>query len=148
VTLGTTLSRASCAMLGVGTLASVAIAQTAPAPKASAPRVTIVSPQNGSFLTGPSVHVVVAAQGIEIAPAAEHRVGTAHHHLFLDADVTSPDVPIPGGLAGIVHLGKGQSEYTFDNVSSGSHRLIDVLADPDHVPLKPMVADTVQFTVQ
>ena len=122
----------------------VAAAQT----PAAAPKTTIVSPKNGDVVTGPSVHVVLAAQGIEIAAAAEKKPGTAHHHLFLDTNLTSPDSAIPFGVAGIVHLGKGQSEYTFDTVAPGSHRLIDVLADPNHVPLKPWVVDTVTFTVK
>ncbi|HXQ29778.1 MAG TPA: DUF4399 domain-containing protein [Gemmatimonadales bacterium] len=115
---------------------------------AAAPKVTIVSPKNGEVVTGPSVHVVLAVQGVEIAPAAEHRPGTAHHHLFLDVNVTAADSAIPAGVAGITHLGKGQTEYTYDTVAPGAHRLIDVLGDPNHVPLKPMVADTVHFTVK
>lgn len=118
---------------------------TAPA---AAPKVTIVSPKNGDVVTGPSVHVVLAVQGVEIAPAAEHRPGTAHHHLFLDVNITAADSAIPAGVAGITHLGKGQTEYTYDTVAPGAHRLIDVLGDPNHVPLKPMVADTVHFTVK
>ena len=99
-------------------------------------------------MTGTSVHVVLEAQGVEIAPAAEHRAGTAHHHLFLDTDLTAPDAAVPVGVPGIVHLGKGQSEYTFEGVAPGVHRLIALLADPNHVPLKPLVADTARFTVK
>jgi hypothetical protein len=91
---------------------------------------------------------VLQATGIEIAPAAAQRAGTAHHHLFLDTDLSAGDVGIPTGNPGIVHLGKGQSEYTFESVKPGKHRLIALLADPNHVPLKPMVADTVRFTVK
>jgi hypothetical protein len=113
-----------------------------------APQVRIVQPKQGATLTGKTVHVVLEAKGIEIAPAAEHRAGTAHHHLFLDTDLTAGDVGIPAGMPGIVHLGKGQSEYTFEAVTPGPHRLIALLADPNHVPLKPLVADTVRFTVK
>jgi hypothetical protein len=110
--------------------------------------VKIVEPKQGATVTGTSVHVVLEAQGVEIAPAAEHRAGTAHHHLFLDTDLTASDVGIPAGMPGIVHLGKGQTEYTFEAVAAGPHRLIALLADPNHVPLKPLVADTVRFTVK
>ena len=110
--------------------------------------VRIVEPKGSSTVTGTSVHVVLEAQGVEIAPAAEHRAGTAHHHLFFDTDLTAADVAIPPGMPGIVHLGKGQSEYTFEGVAPGTHRLIALLADPNHVPLKPLVADTVRFTVK
>jgi hypothetical protein len=137
------------AFLGLGIGSQRAAAQgTAPAAPATPPKVTIVSPKNGDVVTGPSVHVVLTATGVEIAPIAEHRAGTAHHHLFLDTNVTPSDSAIPAGVPGIVHLGKGQSEYTFDTVAPGPHRLIDVLADPTHVPLKPLVADTVKFTVK
>jgi uncharacterized protein DUF4399 len=112
------------------------------------PKLRIVKPKNGATVTGKTVHVVLEAKGIQIAPAAEHRAGTAHHHLFLDTDLTAGDVGIPAGMPGIVHLGKGEKEYTFQAVAPGPHRLIALLADPNHVPLKPLVADTVRFTVK
>ena len=135
----------AAALVWLGAGAQIAAAQAKPA---AAPKVMIVLPKNGAVVTGPSVHVIVSAEGVEIAPVAEHRPGTAHHHLFLDVNVTSPDSAIPAGVPGIVHLGKGQVEYTFDAVPPGPHRLIAVLGDPNHVPLKPMVADTVHFTVK
>jgi hypothetical protein len=133
------------AFLALGTC-SQAVAQGLP--QTTPPKVTIVSPKNGEVVTGPSVHVVLSAQGVEIAPAAEHRAGTAHHHLFLDVNLTPPDSAIPFGVPGIVHLGKGQSEYTFESVAPGLHRLIAVLADPSHIPLQPLVVDTISFTVK
>jgi hypothetical protein len=138
----------SCAVLAAfGALASAQTAAPA-SPRASGPTVTILSPQNGAYLPEPNVHVVVTSQGLAIAPATEHRPGTAHHHLFLDVDVTPADSTIPAGMPGIIDLSRGDTEYTFENVVPGSHRLIDVLGDANHVPLKPMVADTVQFTVE
>jgi hypothetical protein len=44
-------------------------------------------------------------------------------------------------------MGDGSAEYTFENVGPGAHRLIAVVADGVHVPLNPMVVDTVMFTV-
>ena len=52
---------------------------------------------------------------------------------------------VPGS---IVHLGDGSSEFTFENVTSGQHRIIAVVADAVHVPLYPWVVDTVTFTVR
>jgi hypothetical protein len=92
--------------------------------------------------------VKLEAEGVEIAPAAEHRAGTAHHHLFLDVDLGKPDEAIVAGNPYIVHLGKGQSEYTFEGVANGPHRLIAVLADPNHVALQPWVVDTVNFVMR
>jgi uncharacterized protein DUF4399 len=149
------LSRISTLASGVGFVALVASGLGAPAAAAQAAphaapavRVRIVEPNQGGTVTGTTVHVKLEAQGVEIAPAAEHRAGTAHHHLFLDTDLTAADVVIPMGMAGIVHLGKGQTEYMFEGVTAGPHRLIAVLADPNHVPLKPLVVDTVRFTVK
>jgi hypothetical protein len=44
-------------------------------------------------------------------------------------------------------MGTGVSEYTFDSVAPGPHRLIAVIANGVHVPLQPWVVDTVNFTV-
>ena len=149
------MSRMSTLASGVGLVALVAsglgapaaVAQ-APAKAAPAPSVKIMQPKQGATVAGTMVDVVLEAQGVEIAPAAEHRAGTAHHHLFLDTDLTPADVAIPVGMPGIVHLGKGQSKYIFEGVAPGPHRLIALLADPNHVPLKPLAADTVRFTVK
>jgi len=111
-------------------------------------KVRIVSPARDTVLKGTTVTVVLEATGVEIAPVAEHRAGTAHHHLFLDTEVTPVDQPIPVGVAGIVHLGKGQTSYTFENVAPGEHRLIAVLGDINHVPLKPLATDTVRFAIK
>jgi hypothetical protein len=103
---------------------------------ASAPRrEQIVEPKRGAVLTGSTVHVVLAAYGIELAPASAHRPGTAHHHVLLDH-------------RGLCALKNGESEVTFDSLAPGQHRLIAELADPDHNSLKPPVADTVLFTVK
>jgi hypothetical protein len=44
-------------------------------------------------------------------------------------------------------MGDGSSEYIFEGVAPGEHRLIDVLADGVHMPLQPWVVDTIRFTV-
>ena len=149
------MSRMSTLAGGLGFVALVATGVGAPSawaqakPQAApAPRVRIVEPKEGVTVSGTTVHVKLEAWGVEIAPAAEHRAGTAHHHLFLDTDLTAPEMAIPVGTPGIVHLGKGQTEYTFEGLAAGPHRLIALLADPNHVPLKPLVTDTVRFTVK
>jgi len=142
--LASRLGFAAFAAAGLG--ASVATAQCAPKMTA-APKVRIVQPSEGDTIIGSSVLVKLEAEGVEIAPAAEHRAGTAHHHLFLDVDVGKPDEGIPAGNPYIVHLGKGQSEYTFEGVFAGPHRLIAVLADANHVALMPWVVDTVNFVM-
>ena len=109
--------------------------------------VRIVEPADGAALPGPSVRIVLETRGVPLAPAAEQRPGTAHHHLFLDTDLTPPGDTIPAGVTGIIHLGRAQTEFTFDSVAPGPHRVIAMLADAWHVPLKPLAVDTVRFTV-
>jgi hypothetical protein len=109
--------------------------------------VTILEPETSAELMLNSVTVRLAVAGFPIVPAGDMTPGTGHHHLFLDADVTDAGEPIPTVPGSIVHMGNGASEYTFENVSRGQHRLIAVVADGAHVPLQPWVVDTVVFNV-
>jgi hypothetical protein len=115
---------------------------------AAVPTVTIVEPTAEAEVTGPSVLVRLTAEGVEIVPAGEIVPGTGHHHLYLDADLAEAGVPVPTVPGQIIHLGTGVSEYTFENVAPGTHRLIAVVADGVHMPLQPWVVDTVTFTVR
>lgn len=109
--------------------------------------VTIEAPADGATVAGDSVPVTLSASGVEITPATVRRPGTGHHHLFLDTEATPAGDTIPDGTPGIIHLGRGQTAFTFTGVEAGEHRLIALVADADHVPLEPRVADTVRFTV-
>lgn len=111
------------------------------------PAVHIGEPAEGATLSGPAVHVVLEVRGVELAPAADQRPGTAHHHLFLDVDPSPAGEAIPMGVPGFIHLGKAQTEFTIDSVPPGRHRIIAVLADPSHLPLPDAVRDTVFVTV-
>ena len=110
------------------------------------PTVRIVEPAEGSEI-GAAVRVVLETMGIEIVPAAEGRMETGHHHLFLDTDLTPLDEMIPAGVSAIVHKGDGSAEHTFEGLEPGPHRLIALVADPAHVPIDPPIADTVNFVV-
>ena len=109
--------------------------------------VTITGPADGSEVTGQTVVVQLSAT-VPIVPAGEMTAGTGHHHLYLDADLTASDVPVPTVPGSIVHMGDASSEFTFEGVEPGEHRLIAVVADGVHVPLQPWVVDTVTFTVR
>jgi hypothetical protein len=111
-------------------------------------RVVITEPADGAEVVGPGVRVVLAAQGIAIVPATDERPGTGHHHLYLDRDAPLPGDTIPQGVTGIIHLGRAQTEFTFDSLSPGEHRVIAVVANWAHVALDPPVMDTVRFTVR
>lgn len=123
-------------------------AQAAPAAAPATATVTILEPAQGAEVQGPNVLVRLTAEGVEIVPAGEIVAGTGHHHLYLDADLTDASAPVPTVPGQIIHLGTGVSEYTFENVPPGEHRLIAVVADGIHVPLQPWVVDTVTFVVR
>ena len=110
-------------------------------------KVKIVAPANGATVSGP-VKVILQATGVEIVAATVERPGTGHHHLFVDHDLTPADDTIPRGVTGILHLGRGQTEFVLDSLAPGPHRVIAVVANWKHVPLKPLVVDTVRFTVK
>ena len=121
--------------------------QAPPAPAAGGGSVTITEPANMASVTGPRVVVRLAASGVPIVPAGDLTPGTGHHHLYLDADQTPAGVPVPTVPGSIVHMGNAASEFTFDSIRPGPHRLIAVVADGVHVPLQPWVVDTVNFIV-
>jgi hypothetical protein len=114
---------------------------------ASPPSVSIDSPATGDTVHGSAVLITLTAHGIPLAPAADEKPGTAHHHLFLDVDPTPMDQKIPAGVTGIIHLGRAQTEFHWDSVAPGPHRIIAVLADFNHVPLPQAGTDTAQFVV-
>lgn len=109
--------------------------------------VSIVQPANGATVAGPVVTVRLQTT-VPIVQAGDMTPGTGHHHLFLDGDLSPDELPIPAVPGAVVHMGDGSIEFTFDAVTPGQHRLIAVVADGAHVPLRPFVVDTVLFTVQ
>jgi hypothetical protein len=109
--------------------------------------VTIVSPADGAFQEEREVEVVLSST-VPIVPAGDMTPGTGHHHLYLDADLGNVSLPIPTVPGSIVHLDDGSRVYTFENLGSGPHRIIAVLADGAHVPLQPLVVDTVEIVVE
>jgi len=117
------------------------------APEPLAPQVTIAKPAENEVLEDSEV-VVWLESTVPIVPAGDMTPGTGHHHLYLDADLGDMTQPVPTVPGSIVHMGNAALEYVFENVSSGPHRLIAVVADGAHVPLQPLVADTVHFIVE
>lgn len=132
------------ARLLLGVVVSLPVAARA---QTGHPKVKIVAPANGATVSGP-VKVVLQATGVEIVPATVERPGTGHHHLFVDHDLTPVDDTIPRGVTGILHLGRGQTEFVLDSLKPGPHRVIAVVANWKHLPLNPLVVDTVRFTVK
>lgn len=110
--------------------------------------VRILAPAEGATLDGSDVTVELEVTGVRIVAAGDTTSGTGHHHLYLDAELTPGDQPVPSVPGSIIHMGDGSATYTFEGVAPGDHRIIAVVADGVHVPLQPWVVDTVTFTVR
>jgi hypothetical protein len=132
-------------MLTLG--AAALLPPAAQAQAATKVTVQIISPRNGATVSGPVV-IKLKATGVRIVPATVEQPGTGHHHLFVDHDLTWLSDTIPAGSPGIIHLARGQTEFVLDSLKPGRHRVIAVIADWRHIPLNPLVADTVTFTVK
>jgi hypothetical protein len=138
---------ASTDSTGASASAGRTSAAAAPAATAASGGVTITSPTEGAT-TGKDVTVTMRAEGVTIAKADGGKVeGVGHYHLFLDTIPASDTLPIPAGNSKIVHIGTGDSTYTFKNLPAGPHRLIAVIGYGNHAPLQAR-RDTVNFTVK
>ena len=115
-------------------------------PAEAAVTVRITQPEEGSTV-GPDVNVVLETDGIEIVSITPPVVGTGHHHLYVDVDLTPLSALIPQNDPQIIHMGDGSTEYMLEGLAPGEHRLIAVVANPAHIPLDPPVVDTLHFTV-
>jgi len=131
--------------------AGATTAASTPAPSATSAAsnaaVTITNPAKGAT-TGNDVKVTLRAEGVTIAKADGKKVeGVGHYHLFLDTIPTADNVAIPPTSKKIVHIGTGDSTYTFKGLAAGPHTIIAVIGYGDHTPM-PGRRDTVNFTVK
>ena len=115
-------------------------------PAEAAVTVRITQPEEGATV-GPDVLVVMETEGIEIVSITPPVVGTGHHHLYVDVDLTPLSDMIPQNDPQIIHMGDGSTERMLEGLTPGEHRLIAVVANPAHIPLDPPVVDTLHFTV-
>lgn len=139
--------RASRPERALALCAAVLLPPTAPAQAPQRITVTITAPADRATVSLP-VTIKLRATGVRIVPATVEKRGTGHHHLFVDRDLVWINDTIPKGTTGIYHLGRGQTEFVLDSLTPGEHRVIAVIADWRHIPLNPLVADTVTFTVK
>jgi hypothetical protein len=93
-------------------------------------------PLNGSTVLS-RFKVRIGLRNMGVAPAGTQRAGTGHHHLLIDTELKSFDVPIPND-AQHLHLGNGQTEVEV-TLPPGRHRLQLVVGDHDHVVHRPPV---------
>ena len=119
-----------------------------PAPAAPAAGVTIVSPKDNDS-TGADVTVVLSKEGsvsIEKASGAKAE-GVGHYHLFLDTAVVADGQVIPPTTKHMVHIGTGDSTYTFKGLTPGQHEIVAVIGYGDHSAMSAK-RDTVKFVVK
>lgn len=128
-------------LLAGGAVPTIAGAQAQPV------TVQITVPNNGATVSNP-VTIKLVATGVRIVPASDENKGSTHHHLFVDHELTWLNDTIPQGSPGILHLARGQTEFVLDSLKPGQHRVIALLSHWNHVPLNPLRADTVTFTVK
>jgi hypothetical protein len=139
---------AACAKKEAATTDSAATPPPAP-PPAPTPTAaaTIVSPAEGDS-TGADVTIVLSKEGVTIEKANSTRVeGVGHFHLFLDTPPSADSAPIPPTSKTIVHIGTGDSTFTFKGLAPGQHEVIAVIGYGDHVPMSSR-RDTVHFIVK
>jgi len=117
------------------------------APAAPTAAVHIVSPKNGDS-TAHDVTVSLTKDGVTIAKADNAQVeGTGHYHLFLDTIPSGEGAAIPPNSKHVVHIGSGDSTYTFKGLAPGAHQLIAVIGYGNHFPMATR-RDTVNFVVK
>jgi hypothetical protein len=140
---------AACGEKKPATSDTTAAAPAAPAAPAASttPTAMIVSPAEGDS-TSHDVTVVLSKQNVTIAKADAAKVeGIGHYHLFLDTIPAMDTLPIPPTTKTIVHIGTGDSTFTFKGLTPGQHQLIAVIGYGNHVAM-PSVTDTVHFVVK
>ena len=121
-----------------------AAASVAETPNAT---VTIIAPMEGDT-TGSDVTIALGKTGVTIEKASGVRAdGIGHHHLFLDTTAVAEGEVIPPTSSRVVHIGTGDSTYTFKGLSPGAHEVIAVVGYGDHSAM-PARRDTVRFVVR
>lgn len=109
--------------------------------------VTIVAPADADT-TGSDVTIVLAKVGVTIEKASGVRAdGIGHHHLFLDTVAVADGQVIPATSGRVVHIGTGDSTYTFKGLSPGAHEVVAVIGYGDHSAMAAR-RDTVRFVVR
>jgi hypothetical protein len=119
----------------------------APAGAVPTAAVMIVSPKEGDS-TGTDVTVVLSKQGVDIQKANGTRAeGVGHYHLFLDTAATADGQVIPPTNKHIVHIGTGDSTFTFKGLTPGPHEIVAVIGYGDHSAMATK-RDSVHFVVK
>jgi len=111
--------------------------------------VNIVSPKEGDT-TSADVMIVLSKEGpVNIEKASGTKAeGVGHYHLFLDTAATADGTVIPPTTkTAVVHIGSGDSTFTWKGLKPGPHELIAVIGYGDHSAMSAK-RDTVHFVVK
>lgn len=124
---------------------AIALGETAAPPNAS---VYFISPKDGDTVTS-SFKVQFGLSGMGVAPAGIEKPNTGHHHLLIDATLSTEELKAPiASDAKHVHFGGGQTEAMV-TLPPGQHTLQLVLGDWSHVPFNPpIVSPVITVTVK
>lgn len=120
-------------------LATVAVFSSVQAqtPAAENAELYFISPKDGDAVSNP-ITVRFGLKNMGIAPAGIQIENTGHHHLLIDTDLPSLDLPIINDDQHR-HYGLGQTETTLE-LPPGAHTLQLLLGDFAHMPHAPPVA--------
>lgn len=147
--LALAITLAACSPDGAGSTAAAVPAPlgSSAAPfQGSGPRLFVANLVDGQTVSSP-VRVAFGLQGYGVAPAGVTMPNTGHHHLFIDTVDVTPGAPIPAS-PNHVHFGGGQTE-TVVELEPGSHTLMLVLGDHNHVPFSPSIqSEPITITVE
>lgn len=120
-------------------LATVAVFSSAQAqtPAAENAELYFISPKDGDAVSNP-ITVRFGLKNMGVAPAGIQSGNTGHHHLLIDTDLPSLNLPIINDDKHR-HYGLGQTETTLE-LPPGAHTLQLLLGDFAHMPHSPPVA--------
>lgn len=108
------------------------------------PSVNATAPATAT--AGEPVTLDIAVDGFSLVPADGDTSGTTGHlHVFVDREPPPAGQPIPVE-PGIIHT--TEQRVTLSDLAAGEHTVWVVAGNGAHMPLEPMVADRVTFTVQ
>jgi hypothetical protein len=131
------LAAASCGG-GSGSEAGPSPSATETAPSIARPsspaRLTIVSPENGETVRGPTVELRVDLRDARIVPQTTTDIAPDEGHLHVLLDDT------------LISMTEGL-EQTIPDVGPGLHRLTVEFVAADHAPFDPRVVEVVAFEV-
>ena len=136
-----------CMILLLGSLSFMAHSEGLP--RSESPEgavVYFIEPMDGATVSSP-IKVVFGLKGMGVAPAGVEKDKTGHHHLLINVESISMDLPI-GKDDQHRHFGGGQTETSIE-LAPGQHTLQLLLADHLHIPHKPpVISEKITITVE